>query len=67
MDELIHKRKLIKEMGKKKQLQPTEAGYLLVDAVPEELSYPDFTAIWEDQLHSMAEGDGSLEAFCKPR
>ena len=63
LDELIHKRKLIKEMGKKKQLQPTEAGYLLVDAVPEELSYPDFTAIWEDQLHSMAEGDGSLEAF----
>lgn len=63
LDELIHKRKLIKEMGKKKQLQPTEDGYLLVDAVPEELSYPDFTAIWEDQLHSMAEGDGSLEAF----
>lgn len=63
LDELIHKRKLIKEMGKNKQLQPTEAGYLLVDAVPEELSYPDFTAIWEDQLHSMAEGDGSLEAF----
>ena len=63
LDELIHKRKLIKEMGKKKQLQPTEAGYLLVDAVPEELSYPDFTAIWEDQLHSMAEGDGSLESF----
>lgn len=63
LDELIHKRKLIKEMGKKKQLQPTEAGYLLVDAVPEELSYLDFTAIWEDQLHSMAEGDGSLEAF----
>ena len=63
LDELIHKRKLIKEIGKKKQLQPTEAGYLLVDAVPEELSYPDFTAIWEDQLHSMAEGDGSLEAF----
>ena len=63
LDELIHKRKLLKEVGKKKQLQPTEAGYLLVDAVPEELSYPDFTAIWEDQLHSMAEGDGSLEAF----
>lgn len=63
LDELIHKRRLLKEVGKKKQLQPTEAGCLLVDAVPEELSYPDFTAIWEDQLHSMAEGDGSLEAF----
>ncbi len=63
LDELINKRKLMKENGRKKYLQPTEAGYLLVDAVPQELSYPDFTAIWEDQLHSMAEGEGSLEAF----
>ncbi len=63
LDELINKRKLMKENGRKKYLQPTEAGYLLVDAVPQELSYPDFTAIWEDQLHSMAEGDGSLDDF----
>lgn len=63
LDELIHKRKLMKETGKKKYLQPTEAAYLLVDAMPDELAYPDFTAIWEDQLHSMAEGDGSLEVF----
>lgn len=65
LDELINKRRLIKESGRKKQLQPTDAGYLLVDAVPEELSYPDFTAIWEDKLHSMAEGEGSLESFLK--
>ena len=65
LDELINKRRLMTEKGRKKYLQPTEAGYLLVDAVPRELSYPDFTAVWEDQLHSMAEGKGSLAAFLK--
>lgn len=63
LDELINKRKLLHETGKKKYLQPAESAYLLIDAMPEELSYPDFTAIWEDQLHSMAEGEGTLDAF----
>lgn len=63
LDELLHKRKLLKEMGKKKYLLPAESAYLLIDAMPEELSYPDFTAIWEDRLHSMAEGEGSLDSF----
>ena len=27
------------------------------------MTYPDATAIWEDKLHSMSEGDGSLEDF----
>jgi len=63
LDELLHKRKLLTETGKKKYLQPAQSAYLLIDAMPEELAYPDFTAIWEDQLHSMAEGEGSLEEF----
>lgn len=63
LDELIHKRKLLTEMGKKKYLQPAQSAYMLIDAMPEELSYPDFTAIWEDRLHSMAEGEGSLDEF----
>lgn len=63
LDELIHKRKLLKETGKKKYLQPAQSAYMLIDAMPEELAYPDFTAIWEDRLHSMAEGEGSLEEF----
>lgn len=63
LDELIHKRKLLKETGKKKYLQPAQSAYMLIDAMPEELAYPDFTAIWEDRLHSMAEGDGSLDEF----
>ena len=47
----------------KKTLQPTEKAYLLIDALPDEMTYPDETAIWEDKLHSMSEGDGTLEDF----
>ena len=62
IDDLI-KRKFMITTGKKKYLQPTQSAYMLIDAMPDELSYPDFTAIWEDRLHSMADGDGSLEDF----
>lgn len=47
----------------KKNLVPTETAYLLVDALPDEMTYPDATAIWEDKLHSMSEGDGTLDDF----
>ena len=47
----------------KKILQPTAQAYLLIDALPDEMTYPDATAIWEDKLHSMSEGDGTLEDF----
>ena len=47
----------------KKALYPTERAYLLIDALPDEMTYPDATAIWEDKLHSMSEGDGTLEDF----
>ncbi|MCR5176743.1 MAG: DNA topoisomerase 3 [Anaerovibrio sp.] len=62
IDDLIHRR-FMNQTGKKKYLQPTQSAYMLIDAMPNELSYPDFTAIWEDQLHSMAAGDGSLDQF----
>ena len=47
----------------KKTLQPTAQAYLLIDALPDEMTYPDATAIWEDKLHSMSAGDGTLEDF----
>ena len=47
----------------KKTLYPTEKAYLLIDALPDEMTYPDETAIWEDKLHSMSEGDGTLDDF----
>ncbi len=62
IDDLI-KRKFLQAEGKKKYLVPTDAAYLLVDALPDEMTYPDSTAIWEDHLHSMAEGDGDLTTF----
>ncbi|WP_110953823.1 DNA topoisomerase 3 [Anaerosinus massiliensis] len=49
--------------AKKKFLVPTDAAYLLIDALPDEVIYPDSTAIWENNLHSMAEGDAELEQF----
>ena len=62
IDDLI-KRRFLKAQGKKKYLIPTDAAYLLVDALPDEMTYPDSTAIWEDHLHSMADGDGTLDEF----
>lgn len=62
IEDLI-RRKFLRTKGKKKELYPTETGYLLVDALPEELLYPDTTAVWEDALHSMAEGEGDVDTF----
>ncbi len=47
----------------KKILQPTEKAFMLIDILPDEIIYPDATAIWEDKLHSMSEGEGTLEDF----
>lgn len=62
IDDLI-RRKFLLTQGKKKYLIPTDEAYLLIDALPDELTYPDSTAVWEDRLHSMAEGEGSVEEF----
>lgn len=56
-------RGFLKEETKRKYLKPTEPAYLLVDILPEEITYPDFTALWEDILHQMAAGNASLDTF----
>jgi len=56
-------RGFLQEETKRKYLKPTEPAYLLVDILPEEITYPDFTALWEDILHQMAEGNASLDTF----
>lgn len=48
---------------KKKYLYPTEAAYLLIDALPEELTYPDSTAIWEIIFNRMVDGKAELNSF----
>ena len=64
IEDLI-KRNFLTTTGKAKVLKPTEQAYLLVDALPDEMTYPDATAIWEDKLHSMSEGEGTLQEFLK--
>ncbi len=62
IDDLI-KRKFLQTEGKKKYLIPTATAYMLIDALPDEMTYPDSTAVWEDYLHSLSEGEGSIEEF----
>lgn len=56
-------RKFMEETGKKKVLKPTEIGFLLIHAIPDEMSYPDETAFWEERLARMSRGEDSLESF----
>ncbi|SEO94110.1 DNA topoisomerase 3 [Propionispora vibrioides] len=58
-------RGFIREEGRKKYLVPTEPAYLLIDALPDTLTYPDSTAHWESQLQLMTDGEASLEEFIR--
>jgi DNA topoisomerase-3 len=58
-------RGFLREEKKKKFLVPTDSAYLLIDALPEELTYPDSTALWENILRQMAEGSQRLEEFLR--
>ena len=62
ISELIE-RKFLSEEGKKKYLKPTDMAYLLVDSLPDELLYPDETAIWEERLYQMSLGKDSMNDF----
>lgn len=62
IDDLI-RQDFLSFTGAKKILQPTERAYALIDALPDILTYPDATAVWEEKLHAMAEGNGTLEDF----
>ena len=61
IDDLIKRGFL--QFKNKKILQPTEKAFMLIDLLPDEITFPDATAIWEDKLHSMSAGDGTLEDF----
>ncbi|MGP1471842.1 MAG: DNA topoisomerase 3 [Schwartzia sp. (in: firmicutes)] len=62
IDDLI-RRKFLKAQGKKKQLIPQPSAALLVDLLPDDMTYPDNTAVWEDALHAMAAGEGEMADF----
>ena len=48
---------------KGKFFEPTKKAKMAVKILPEELTYPDTTAIWEKTLEEIATGKGSLEKF----
>lgn len=60
--ELIERKFLVEE-GKKKYLKPTDTAYLLVDSLPDDMLYPDETAVWEERLYQMSLGKDSLSDF----
>ena len=62
INELIQ-RGFLRTEKKKKYLVPTDMAYLLIDALPETLTYPDSTAVWEDALQRMAGGEAQLADF----
>ena len=53
----------LKLMGK--YLEPTEKAKMAVKILPEEIIYPDTTAIWEKELEEVAKGEKSIDEFYK--
>ncbi len=61
IDHLL-KRQLLAKEGKK-QVVSTHAGRMLVDLLPNSVTDPATTAVWEQALEDIAQGQGSLAAF----
>ena len=49
----------------KKYLLPTDKANLAVKILPESLTYPDTTAVWEKELEDVAKGAMTLEDFSR--
>jgi len=47
----------------KKNLVPTEKGYMLLKLLPDSITYPDITARWEKNLEAISNRTMKLEAF----
>lgn len=47
----------------KKYLVPTDKAYMMMKFLPDTLTYPDTTAIWEDELESVKNNEESVEEF----
>ena len=63
INELITRKFLTATRDKRKSLMPTEKAFVLIDALPDALTYPDATAIWEERLFLISDGKGTLEEF----
>lgn len=60
--ETLLKRSFLSRMGKTK-LVSTQEGRSVVDALPDDVTSPGMTAIWEAQLSKIARGEASEQQF----
>lgn len=47
----------------KKNLVPTDLGHMVINILPEDITYPDITALWEADLDRIASGDTPIQSF----
>jgi len=59
--ELLFKRRFLQRSGK--QIQATETGRQLIEALPEQSTLPDMTAHWEQRLEAISEQEDNYDAF----
>ena len=50
---------------KGKYFEPTEKARMAVKVLPDEMIYPDTTAVWEKELEEVSKGKESYETFYK--
>jgi DNA topoisomerase-3 len=62
--ELLFRRQFLQRSGK--TIQATETGRQLVSVLPDFCSQPDMTALWENQLNNISEGNGNYQGFMTP-
>ncbi|MGN0950110.1 MAG: DNA topoisomerase 3 [Mitsuokella sp.] len=60
IDEITKDGSVKVEKGK---LVPTESGAMAIHLLPDEITYPDLTARWENELDEVADGSLSLDIF----
>ena len=62
--ELLFKRQFLKRVGK--TIQATEVGRKLIESLPDSLTLPDMTALWEMQLDAISLKQQSYQGFVLP-
>ncbi|MEK9766479.1 MAG: DNA topoisomerase, partial [Thalassolituus sp.] len=59
--ELLFKRGFLQRQGK--QILATETGTQLIEALPEQSTLPDMTALWEQRLEAISQREYSYDSF----
>jgi len=62
--ELLFKRQFLQRVGK--TIQATDVGRKLIESLPDSLTLPDMTALWEMQLNAISQKEQSYQGFVFP-